>query len=175
MSIYGHNFSIESMSGINVSSEPKTFSFSGFIDRQNMATIIPLINFSNDIPFKLFWIPSYYQPFFEFSVELRQQVLCIDTCFIFAKRILGRNNSYSIANKLKKILSSEAWISGLRHAFSRNNQVDLDLNFGTTTRQIECGLSFTTLTNQNVFVQATLFGNIETKIFFDINVFIYEK
>ena len=175
MSIYGPNFSIESMSDVDVSSTPKTFSFSGFIDRQNMATIIPLIHLSNYIPFKKNWMPSYYQPFFDFSVEPRQQLLFIDTCFIFAKRILGRNNSYSIANKLKNSLSSETWTSGLKHAFSRNEQVDLDFNFGATTQQLECGLSFTTLQNQNVFVQATLFGNIETNIFFDIKVFIYEK
>ena len=55
---------------IHGSSEPKTFSSSRFIDRQDMATIIPLINLSSDIPFKLFWIPSYYQPFFEFSQDL---------------------------------------------------------------------------------------------------------
>ena len=102
--------------------------------------------------------------FVKFSVEPRQQVLFIDTCFIFAQRILDRNNSYSIANKLKHSLSSETW-SGLRHAFSRNEQPDLDLNFGTNTLQLECGLSFTTPTNQNVFVQATFFGNIETNNF----------
>ena len=63
MSIYGPNFYIESMSDV-VSSEPKTFSTSGFIDRQDMTTIIPLINVSSDIPFKLFWIPSYLSTFF---------------------------------------------------------------------------------------------------------------
>ena len=69
MSIYGPDYKRGSMTDV-VSSEPKTFSSRGFIDRQNMATIIPLINSSNDIPFKLFWMPSYYQPFF-FSVEPR--------------------------------------------------------------------------------------------------------
>ena len=98
MSIYGPNFTTESMSD-DVSSQPKTISFSGFINRQDIGTIIPLINLTNDISFKLFWMPSYYQPFFEFSVEPRQQLLFIDTCFIFAKRIMGRINSYSIANK----------------------------------------------------------------------------
>ena len=61
MSIYGPNFTSKSMD-VAVSSEPKTFSSSGVINRQDMATIIPLIHLSSDISFKLFWMPSYYQP-----------------------------------------------------------------------------------------------------------------
>ena len=50
MSIYGPNFTMESMKNlIHGSSEPKTFSYSGVIDRQDMATTIPLINLSSDI------------------------------------------------------------------------------------------------------------------------------
>ena len=84
-SIYGPNFTSESMNGDVVSSEPKTFSSRGSINRHGIGTIIPLINVSNNISLILFWMPSYYQPLFEFSVEPRQQLPFIDTCFIFAK------------------------------------------------------------------------------------------
>ena len=116
MSIYGPNFTMESMNEI-ASSEPKTVSLSGLIKREDMGEIIPLINLSNDISFKIFWLGSYYQPFGQFSVEPRQQLLFIDSCFIFTKRIMGRNSSYSVAGKLKNYLSSEAWTSGFRHVF----------------------------------------------------------
>ena len=87
----------------------KNFSFSlgrqiRFLDSLQFlnASLDDLINLSNDIPFKLFWISSYYQPFFDSRTA--STMLFIDTCFIFAKRIVGRNNSYSIANKIKKII-----------------------------------------------------------------------
>ena len=61
-------------------------------------------------------------------------------------------------------LSSETW-PGIRHVFSRNEQLDLDFNFGTNTQQLECGLSFTTPKDQDVFVQATfsVTPNMRTK------------
>ena len=123
--------------------------------------MIPLMNLSSDIPFKLFWIPSYYQPFFEFSQDQNIIENFLNTCFIFGKGILNRNNSYSIANKLKNSLSSEAW-SGIRHVFSRNEQLDLDFNFGTNTQQLECGL---TPTDQDVLVQATFMVTSKQKCY----------
>ena len=88
-----------------------------------MGTIIPLINLTNDIPLKIFWIPGYYQPFFEFTVDPRQHPLVIDTCFLFAKRIKGRNSSYSVAGKLNNSLLSEHW-DDFKHVFSKNDQIE---------------------------------------------------
>ena len=44
MSIYGPNFSSESMDGDVVSSEPKTLSSSGFVNRHDMAIYQTIFN-----------------------------------------------------------------------------------------------------------------------------------
>ena len=56
MSIYGLNFTSESMSDV-VSYKPKTILLNGFTNRQDMGTIIPLINLTNGIPLKYFGYP----------------------------------------------------------------------------------------------------------------------
>ena len=71
ISIYGPNFTNKTMKDlIHGSLQVKSFSTNGVINRQDMATINLLMNLSSDIPFKLFWIPSYYKPFFKFSQDL---------------------------------------------------------------------------------------------------------
>ena len=91
MIIYGPNFTMESMSE---TSSINTISKSGRIgERQDMAGT-KLIDLSKDISYKMFWIGGgIYQPIFEFTETGQHQQNIIDTCFIYAKRIKGRNTS----------------------------------------------------------------------------------
>ena len=65
---------------------------------------IKLIDLSRDISLKMFWIGGgVYQPLHEFTETGQRLQNIIDTCYIFAKRIRGRNTFYTVATKLKSI------------------------------------------------------------------------
>ena len=100
MSIYGPNFTIESTS---IYPKPKTITSSGRIRRQDMGRITPLINLSNELSFKMFWIGGgHYQPFYEFDQDSADREVVGD-CQIFAKRTNDKiEKFYSITSDVKK-------------------------------------------------------------------------
>ena len=82
-----------------------------------------------DISLKMFWIGGgIYQPFFEFTETGQRQQDVINNCYIYAKRIKGRNNSVSVATKQKNYLRGTSSDS-LKHAFSTSERADPEFSF----------------------------------------------
>ena len=82
------------MKSVAETSSVKTISASGRIHRQDMVGN-KLMDLFKDISLNMFWIGGgIYQPFFEFTETGQRQHDVINNCYIYAKRINGRNNSF---------------------------------------------------------------------------------
>ena len=172
MSIYGPNFTLESMS---VYHKPKTISLSGRIRRRDMGGAIPLINLSHDISLKIFWIGGgNYQPCFEFDEDPTHSEV-IDSCFIFAERIRGGNSLYSVATKLQNRQfiheSNGPIVDTCRHVFSKSERIDPEFSFSNTPQQLECGISCNTPDSEMSFYKLP-FSVLSKRRYFSIYIFV---
>ena len=92
MSFYGPNFTRESTSKpVSSDNGVTTISYSGRIATREIRETIPLINLRGDLPINLEWKGSTNQPCLFLDREPAY-------CSIFAKRIKGENDIYSVTS-----------------------------------------------------------------------------
>ena len=105
-------------------------SYSGRIATREIRETIPLINLRGDLPINLEWKGSTNQPCFFIDREPTY-------CSIFAKRIKGENEIFSVTSKRDFSIN--------RAIFSKTDEFNPKLYFSATPQHcLECGICFKT-------------------------------